>query len=353
MRAIDVNRVLDHLGRLLAIPSPTGFTDGISSYLMDTLAGYGFAPVRSRKGTVTCALDDAGAGHTVLSAHVDTLGLMVREISDRGRLRFARLGGPSYQALETAQVTVHTRDGRAYTGVVQVQNASKHVNRDLDTEARNQDTMEILLDELVDGKEAVAALGIHVGDVVSLDPRLVITPSGFIRSRFLDDKLSAAILLAIAEAAAGGGRPRRKVTLLFSVYEEVGHGASQGVPADAEDMLVVDMGCVGDGLTCTETMVSICALDSSGPYDYQLTTELMELAKAGKLEYAVDIYPFYGSDAASAREAGLDLRYALIGPGVYASHGYERSHIQGVENTMKLILSYIGCWGTADTDIVR
>ncbi|MCL2810404.1 MAG: M42 family metallopeptidase [Clostridia bacterium] len=342
MHTIDVNRVLDHLRQLVAIPSPTGYTDGLSRHLMDTLAGYGFSPIRSRKGTVSCTLMDKGARHTVLSAHVDTLGLMVREITETGRLRFTRLGSPSYQALETEQVAVHTRDARTYTGVVQLQNASKHVNEELDTSARNQDTMEILLDELADGKEAVAALGICVGDVVSLDPRLVITPSGFIRSRFLDDKLSAAILLAIAEAVCGGMGLARKVTLHFSVYEEVGHGASQGVPADAEDMLVVDMGCVGDGLTCAETMVSICAMDSTGPYDYHLTTELIELAKANKLQYAVDIYPSYGSDAASAREAGHDLRCALIGPGVYASHGYERSHVQGVENAMKLILAYIG-----------
>jgi len=217
MQTVDTARVLAHLRRLLAIPSPTGYTDGLSCHLMDTLTGYGFAPARSRKGTVTCTLGDAGAGHTVLSAHVDTLGLMVREITDGGRLRFTRLGSPSYHAIETEQVTVHTRDGRAYTGVIQLQNASKHVNDELDTSARNKDTMEILLDELVDGKEAVAALGIGVGDVVSLDPRLVITPSGFMRSRFLDDKLSAAILLAIAEAAADGMALGRKVTLHFSV----------------------------------------------------------------------------------------------------------------------------------------
>ena len=342
MNAVNSALVLDHLRRLIAIPSPAGYTDDISRYLMDTLAGYGFSPVRSRKGTVTCALGGEGTQHAVLAAHVDTLGLMVREVQSNGRLRFTKLGSPSLPALETEQVTVCTRDGRKYTGVIQLQNASKHVNDKLDTAARDQDTLEILLDELVDSKEAVAALGIAAGDVVFVDPRLVVTPSGFIRSRFLDDKLSAAMLLAVAQAVSGGLRLKRRTTLLFSVYEEVGHGASQGVPADADDLLVVDMGCVGEGLACTETMVSICAKDSTGPFDYRFTSELIALAKGAGLRYAVDIYPSYGSDAATARAAGCDLRCALIGAGVYASHGYERSHVQGVESTVQLILAYVG-----------
>ncbi len=341
MPIVETQRVLDHLRRLIAIPSPTGFTGAVSAYLVETLTGYGFAPVRSRKGTITCALGGEGGRHIVLASHVDTLGLMVREIASNGRLHFTRLGGPTLPSLETEQVTVHTREGRAYTGVVQLQNASSHVNTEAGTAVRDQDTLEILLDELVDDKEAVTALGIAVGDVISLDPRLVITPSGFIRSRFLDDKLSVAMLLALAQQVSAGLRLKHRVTLLFSVYEEVGHGASQGVPADADDLLVVDMGCVGEGLGCTETMVSICAKDSTGPFDYQFTSELIALAKAGSLQYAVDIYPAYGSDAATAREAGHDVRCALIGAGVYASHGYERSHVQGVENTVKLILACI------------
>ncbi len=342
----EAARALEQLRQLLAIPSPTGYTEAISEHLLAVLAGYGFSPRRARKGTVTCALNAAGAepraAHSVLAAHVDTLGLMVREIDSQGRLRFTRLGGPSLPALETEEVTVYTRDGCAYTGVVQLRNASKHVNSKLETEPRDQDTMEILLDELADTREAVEALGVSVGDIVALEPRVRITASGFIRSRFLDDKLSAAMLLALAEAVSTGEvRLARQVTLLFSVYEEVGHGASSGVPTDAGDLLVVDMGCVGEGLACTETMVSICAKDSSGPFDYGFTSELIALAKKHGLRYAVDVYPFYGSDAATARNAGGDLRCALIGAGVYASHGYERSHVQGVENTLALMRAYL------------
>ncbi len=327
--------------RLLAIPSPTGYTADAAKYLLDTLSGMGYTPCQTRKGSVLCTLGGEGR-HAVLAAHIDTLGLMVRKVDQNGHLRFTKLGGPSFQALETEQVTVHTRDGHAYTGVVQLQNASKHVNLELDTIARNQDTMEILLDALADSAEAVAALGIGVGDIVSLDPRTTVTPTGFIRSRFLDDKLSAGMLLAIARMIQDGAlKLTRKVTLLFSVYEEVGHGASHGAPADAEDFLVVDMGCVGEGLTCTETQVSICAKDASGPFDYAFTSELIALAKQRNLSYAVDVYPAYSSDASTARAAGNDLRYALIGAGVYASHGYERSHVQGVDNTMRLLEAYL------------
>ena len=235
-------------------------------------------------------------------------------------------------------VTVLTRGGQSYTGVVELRNASKHVNRELDNEKRDDTTLEILLDEEVASREDVERLGIATGDVVCLDPRARVTESGFIRSRFLDDKLSAGMLLALARGVAEGTvRLSRKVTLFFSVYEEVGHGASCGLPEDTEDLLVVDMGCVGEGLTCREQQVSICAKDSSGPYDYEMTGELIALARANGVDYAVDVYPAYGSDAGAALRAGHDVRFALIGAGVYASHGYERSHRKGVENTLRLI----------------
>ena len=253
------------------------------------------------------------------------------------------LPGAAHKALARLEndgknVTVITRGGQRYTGVVELRNASKHVNRELDSEKRDDTTLEILLDEEVSSREDVERLGIAVGDIVCLDPRARVTESGFIRSRFLDDKLSAGMLLTLARGVAEGTvRLSRKVTLFFSVYEEVGHGASCGLPEDTEDLLVVDMGCVGEGLSCREQQVSICAKDSSGPYDYEMTGELIALAKSNGIDYAVDVYPAYGSDAAAALRAGRDVRFALIGAGVYASHGYERSHRKGVENTLRLI----------------
>lgn len=334
---LDTRYSLDQTLRLLSIPSPSGYPRQVCDALMETLEGLGFSPRQLRKGGVVCPLGGEGRP-LVLAAHVDTLGLMVRAVKPDGRLAFTCLGGPSLQAVETENVTVITRGGRHYTGVVELRNASKHVNRDLDSEKRDDTTLEILLDEEVATREDVERLGIATGDVVYLDPRTRVTESGFIRSRFLDDKLSAGMLLALARGVADGAvQLSRKVTLFFSVYEEVGHGASCGLPEDTEDLLVVDMGCVGEGLACREQQVSICAKDSSGPYDYEMTGELIALARANGIDYAVDVYPAYGSDAGAALRAGHDVRFALIGAGVYASHGYERSHRKGVENTLRLI----------------
>ena len=183
--------------------------------------------------------------------------------------------------------------------------------------------------------------GIQTGDIIAMDPRTTVTESGYIKSRFLDDKLSAAILLGLARAvAAGEVTLSRKVSLLFTVYEEVGHGGAF-VPADTREMISVDMGCVGDDLGCTEHMVSICAKDSGGPYNYDLVTALSNIARELELDYAIDVYPHYGSDVEATLSAGYDIRHGLIGPGVYASHNYERSHIDGVRNTYELVRAYV------------
>ncbi len=338
---LNAQYAIDQTLGLLNIPSPTGMTHLVTEHLLKTLGELGFAPVRTRKGGVACTLGGEGSP-LVLAAHVDTLGLMVRDIQANGRLLFTTLGGPSLQAVETENVTLFTRDGRQYTGVVLLKNASKHVNRAVDEEKRDNQTLEILLDEEADTRQAVEALGVSVGDVVALDPRARVTPSGFLHSRFLDDKLSAGMLLALAKGVADGEvQLARKTTLFFSVYEEVGHGAAHGLPADTQDLLIVDMGCVGEGLSCREQQVSICAKDSSGPYDYAMTSELIALCKRDGIDHAVDVYPFYGSDASAALSAGMDVRFALIGAGVYASHGYERSHVKGVENTLRLIEGYV------------
>jgi len=338
---LNTQYAVDATLKLLSIDSPTGYTRKATDHLLAVLGEMGFSPVRTRKGAVLCPL--GGEGHPlVLAAHTDTLGLMVRAIKANGRLAFTRLGGPNFQAIETENVTVITRAGTRHTGVVELKNASAHVNADLNTEKRDDSTLEILLDENVSTREDVEKLGIAVGDIVCLDPRARVTESGFIRSRFLDDKLSAGMLLALAKGVAEGSiQLARKVSLFFSVYEEVGHGASHGLPEDTEDLLVVDMGCVGDELDCTEMQVSICAKDSGGPYDYAMTGELIALCKTNGIDYAVDVYPFYGSDAGTALRAGSDIRHALIGAGVYASHGYERSHIDGVENSLRLIEAYV------------
>ena len=334
---------LDYIGEqlkaLTSIPSPTGFTRAVTDYVMKTLKEIGFTPERSTKGNVLVCLGGVGEP-LVLASHVDTLGAMVRSIKDNGRLRPTTLGGHQWSTADGENCTVHTRDGRVYTGVVLNTEPSSHVaDEKVETIEKN---MEILLDENVDTKDDVAGLGIQTGDIIAMDPRTVITKSGYIKSRFLDDKLSASVLLGLARAvAAGEVKLARKVSLLFTVYEEVGHGGAF-VPADTCEMISVDMGCVGDDLGCTERMVSICAKDSGGPYNYELVSALADTAKRLSLDYAIDVYPHYGSDVEATLRAGYDIRHGLIGPGVYASHNYERSHMDGVRNTYELLRAYVG-----------
>lgn len=334
---------LDYIGEqlkaLTSIPSPTGFTRAVTDYVMRALEEMGFAPERSTKGNVLVCLGGEGEP-LVLASHVDTLGAMVRSIKDNGRLRPTTLGGHQWSTADGENCTVHTRDGRVYTGVVLNTEPSSHVaDEKVETLEKN---MEILLDENADTKDDVAGLGIQTGDIIAMDPRTVITKSGYIKSRFLDDKLSASVLLGLARAvAAGEVKLARKVSLLFTVYEEVGHGGAF-VPADTCEMISVDMGCVGDDLGCTERMVSICAKDSGGPYNYELVSALADTAKRLSLDYAIDVYPHYGSDVEATLRAGYDIRHGLIGPGVYASHNYERSHMDGVRNTYELLRAYVG-----------
>lgn len=336
-----VDGILGTLSELTAIHSPTGYTKDAADYVLHTLEQLGYAPEQTRKGGVLCCLGGPeGSEGLLLSAHVDTLGGMVAEVKANGRLRLAS-GGFANPNTEAENVTIITREGKRYEGTYQLNNASIHVNKDYRTEKRDSTTMEVVIDEAVSSKESTLALGIQPGDIVCFDPRTRVTASGYIKSRFLDDKLSAAILLGYARYLKEEGVSlSRRVYLHFTVYEECGHGGSGSVPADVTEMLAVDMGCVGEGLLCDERMVSICARDSAGPYHYDMTTRLIQLAKENGLNYAVDVYPNYGSDADAAVSAGNDLRHALIGPGVYASHGYERSHRDGAENTFRLLCLY-------------
>ena len=223
-----------------------------------------------------------------------------------------------------------------------VTHASIHVNGDFSTVSRTWDSVEIVIDEDVKTDEDTRKLGIETGDIVCFEPRTRRTESGYLKSRFLDDKLSVGILLGFAKYLKDNGTvlPRR-VYVHVTVYEEVGHGGSSTVPGGVTEAISVDMGCVGDGLKCTEKQVSVCAKDSGGPYSYDTVGKLIEAAKATGADYAVDVYPHYGSDVEATLRSGADIRHGLIGAGVYASHGYERSHIDGVYNTLKLLCGYL------------
>ena len=332
---------LEYIQKLLSIPSPTGFTRAATDYLLETLTALGFSPKRALKGGVSCELGGEGNG-LMLSALVDTLGAMVRSVKGNGRIRYTHVGGWQDATVETENCLVHTRDGRTYSATVQSTKASQHVYPGMGAEARGEETLEIVLDEPVKTAQDVENLGIETGCYISWDPRTVLTESGYLKSRHLDDKASAGVLLALARMVAEKKITlKRRVCILFTVFEEVGHGCSMNLPEGIEDMLVVDMGCVGDDLKCDETMVSICVKDSAGPYHYEFTSELIAAAKANGIDYAADVYPSYSSDSATALKAGNDVRFALIGPGVFASHGYERTHVKGIDNTCKLLLTQV------------
>lgn len=333
--------IIEQLQHLINIDSPTGFTREVTDYLMQEYRALGYEPQRTVKGGVL--VDLGGSGNAVLTmAHVDTLGAMVAEIKSNGRLRLTPLGGLNANNVETENCRVYTFDGKVYEGTIQLEDASIHVNGDYQKTERTFDKIEVLLDEEANDKDAVKALGIENGAYVAVEPRLRITKSGYIKSRFLDDKLSTAILLGFAKYVKDENLTlNRKVYQHITVFEEVGHGACGTIPQDVTELLSVDMGCVGEGLECTERQVSICVKDGHGPYNYDVVKTLIEKAKAQEISYAADVYPHYGSDADAALGAGADATHGLIGPGVYASHGYERSHIDGVENTLKLLLVYL------------
>jgi putative aminopeptidase FrvX len=329
---------------ILAIDSPTGYTGKASRWVKEAFEKLGFPAQITTKGGVLIDLggEDAQDG-LMLAAHADTLGAMVAQIKGSGRLKLTSLGGMNANNGEAENVRVYTRDGKVIEGTLQLCNASVHVNGDYSSAKRSFDTMEVVLDEDVKSAADTRKLGIEVGDIVCFDPRTRRTASGYLKSRFLDDKLSVGILLGFAKYCADNAVTLpRKTYVHVTVYEEVGHGGSGSVPAGVTEAISVDMGCVGDGLQCTEKQVSICAKDSGGPYSYEVVSKLIAAAKATEADYAVDVYPHYGSDVEATLRAGFDIRHGLIGAGVYASHGYERSHIDGVYNTLKVLSGYLG-----------
>lgn len=328
---------------LLGIDSPSGFTDRAVAWVLEAFRNLGFEAKQTTKGGVLIDLGGRNAEDALLlEAHTDTLGAMVAEIKGSGRLRLTPLGGMEANNAEAENVRVYTRDGKVLEGTCQLCNASVHVNGEYSGTKRSFDTVEVVLDEQADSEEETTALGVQVGDIVCFEPRTRITQTGYIKSRFLDDKLSVGILLGLAKYLRDQNIvPERRVYVHVTVYEEVGHGGSASVPAGVTEAISVDMGCVGNGLKCTERQVSICAKDSGGPYSYQVVGKLIEAAKAEGADYAVDVYPHYGSDVEATLRAGYDIRHGLIGAGVYASHGYERSHVDGVYNTLKVLKGYL------------
>ncbi len=340
----DIEYITERLVDLCKIPSPSGDTNEAVNYISSELAGLGYSPVITNKGGLIVTLQGKSAGsERVLSAHVDTLGAMVTEVKGNGRLKLASIGGTHWSTVEGEHVLIKASSGKVYTGTVLINKASSHVwGQETGKTERTAANMEVRIDEKVKCKEDTVHLGIKPGDFVAFDPRTEVTPSGFIKSRHLDDKASVAVLLGCAKYLAEKGlQPAHTTHFMITNYEEVGHGASSRIPENAAEFVAVDMGCVGDGLLGNEFAVSICAKDSGGPYDLKLRKSLEELCEKEDIPYVVDVFPYYGSDAGAFLRTGHDVRTACIGMGVDASHSHERTHKEGVLATARLVLAYV------------
>jgi putative aminopeptidase FrvX len=344
---INVTAMTDFLVGLLNTPSPTGYYIEAIEYVEKAFTKLKM-PDLSLSITTKGALLATWAGKSSnaprgVTAHLDTLGLMVKEIKSSGRLKTTQLGGFAWNAVEFEGVTVRTFDDRRYRGTAVLENTSTHVNRSMGATERKDDNMEIRLDARTKSDKETRALGIEVGDFVFLDPRVEVTDTGFIRSRHLDDKAGVAVIygamLAMKEA---GLKPAQDTHILIANYEEVGHGGSAGFPDGLAELLTIDMGAIGNGQNSDEFSVSICAKDSYGPYHFLMTNKLRELAARHDIPFKMDIYPFYGSDGEAYWLAGGEAQVALIGPGIDASHGYERTHQDSLQHTAHLIARYLG-----------
>jgi putative aminopeptidase FrvX len=342
----EAEKIIDFLVGLLNIPSPTGYHIEAAQYVEKA-----FRALEIQDLTIECTIKGAlivtwpGEQNDTprgLTAHIDTLGLMVKEIKDTGRLKLTQLGNFMWNAVEFEGVTVHTFSGQRCRGTVVPVDASTHVSRRASENPRNAETMEIRLDARVQNADETRALGIDVGDFVFIDPRVEVTGTGFIRSRHLDDKAGiAAIYGAFLGLKTAGQRPKQTVTALLANYEEVGHGATAGLPDNLHELVTVDMAAVGKGQNSDEFSVGICIKDSGGPYHIDLTRKLRTLAAEAGIPYKTDIYPHYGSDGEAYWQAGGAAQVALIGPGVDASHAYERTHTDSLIHTAHLIARYL------------
>jgi putative aminopeptidase FrvX len=341
---IDTQFMLDFLIGLLNTPSPTGFTEAAIAYIEKTLQSFSnLKTKRTRKGALVITLPgEQEIAPRGLTAHVDTLGAMVKEIKDNGRLKLTKIGGFPWNTVEGEGCTVFASSGAEIRGSILLSQASVHVYGSKVSENQHDDDhMEVRLDERLSSEEDTKSLGIQVGDFIVFDPRVEVT-SGFVRSRHLDDKACVANIMAAVKSLNDADlKPAQTTTILISNYEEVGHGAATGFPADMTELIAVDMAAVGDGQTSDEFSTTICIKDSGGPYHHGFSQKLRNLADESQIPYKVDIYPYYGSDGEAYWRAGGDVAVALIGPGVDASHNYERTHTEALVATTQWLLAYL------------
>lgn len=337
---IDYNNILILAKDILSIPSPSGYTKNVIDFLINKCNEEGHSYELLNNGNLVVTINGEDNYTIGIGAHVDTLGAMVSAINSDGTLKFDKIGGPILPTYDGEYCQIITRNGKTYTGTFLCKAQAAHVHKGASTMERNIDTMLVRIDEIVHCKDDVKKLGISNGDYIALDPKTTITNSGYIKSRFLDDKLSVAIIFSLLKHLKEENiKPKHCLKIIISTHEEVGFGSAY-IPS-VDEFLAVDMGCVGEHLEGSEEKVSICAKDSGGPYNYEMNTKLINIANKLKLDFAVDVFPFYSSDITAALRAGNNIKGALIGSGVAASHGMERTHLNGVINTFKLLKEYV------------
>lgn len=340
--SLNHDALIQQLETLVNIPSPSGFTTQALNYVQAVLEKLSLPIQKTNKGAIITKIEGKDTSKArLLTAHVDTLGAMVKEIKSDGRLKLTKIGGFNWNAVEGEYCQIHTKDGKKFTGTILMHETSVHVYRESGELPRDDAHIEVRLDEKSRNQQETLALGIHAGDFVSFNPRFSYTDSGFIKSRHLDDKASVALLFSLIKSIQSSDKiPPYTLYFYFSNNEEIGFGGNSSIPTETVEYLAVDMGAIGDGQTTDEYSVSICAKDSSGPYHYELTNHLINLAKKDNIPHQVDIYPFYGSDASAAIRAGFDIRHALIGPGIESSHAMERTHLDSMIATFNLLVAY-------------
>ena len=341
----DTAYIIETMKRFIETPSPVGYYEKMKPVIEEYASSLGYSVTYDNRDTAYIRVEGEDTSKTVcVSAHADTLGFMVRSVNGDGTLRIRALGGINFANVEGENVTVHTRNGKAFTGMLVCSHHSSHAYDDAKTLERNENTVFVLLDEEVSSPDGVRALGIRNGDYVSIDPRFTLTENGYIKSRFIDNKAAMAISFGLLKYMSDNSvKPKYNTVFAFTFYEEIGLGGAY-VPAEISEYVAVDIAILGPDADGSEYAVTICAKDATTPYDYDLTNRLINDAERVDCDYAIDMFYRYGTDGSQAIKGGNNLRAAAFGMGVYSSHGVERAHLRGIENTAKLLYAYV-CFG--------
>lgn len=339
---VKIDYTLGFLEEIINIKSPSGDTKEVMDRIREEFQSLGVDFKNTKKGASYGILEGENTDESILlTAHVDTLGAVVKEIKSNGRLRMAPIGGFSWGAMEGETAYIKTIEDKVYTGTILPHEASVHIFDNAKDSKKTPETMEVRIDEQTYSEEETRALGIEVGDFIAFEPRFKVLDNGYIKSRFLDDKSCVASMFTIMKHFKEYNlKPKYTTYFYIADYEEIGHGL-YFIPDNIREIIAVDIGTVGGSQRSDEKQVTIFAKDSVTPYDLELKKKLVNICKEKEIPYRIDVAHRYGSDASVALTQGNDVRIGCIGPGVDATHHYERTHKEGLESTIKLVIEYL------------